>query len=141
MTITDQPFQAQPETSGALSSLVTLRTLIAAVIVTALVTVGGSTLVATQLLERGPVGARGASGPEGPPGQAEVDDSDVISAVEQDPEAVAIAVQDYLDPTPSELSSSLEDVEGSVSDVESAVGDVTSRFDDPTRCAPSSPRR
>ncbi|MGH2714745.1 MAG: hypothetical protein ACRDM7_12820 [Thermoleophilaceae bacterium] len=110
----------------------TLRTLIVAVIVTTLVSIGGATVVATQLLERGPAGGRGPAGPagpEGPPGEADVNTADVISAVEQDPGSVAIAVQDYLDPTPGDLSSRIDDTEGTVSDVESAIDDVATRFD------------
>jgi len=55
---------------------------------------------------RGPEGPRGRTGREGPPGAA--DEQDVLTAIEDNPDEVAQAIQASFDPDPSDVESNLE---------------------------------
>jgi hypothetical protein len=108
---------------------VTLRTLIIAVVLSA-ITGAATGLVANSFtVKRGPVGAEGPHGPAGEPGAvgsrgprgfhgrsgaaAQVDDESVLEAVESDPSRVAFAVQDSLDPSPGDIARELSDLDSS----------------------------
>src|SRR3954447_9316178 len=64
------------------STGVTRRTLIAAVIVASLLSIGAAVAISAAVLKQGPPGSRGPAGPEGRAGEAEVDPDAVWEAVE-----------------------------------------------------------
>jgi hypothetical protein len=121
-----------PRRPDRLSSLVTLRTLLLAALLTALFSTGAATLVATALIDRGSAGPRGPAGPAGPQGEAgeaTISDEDVLTAIENDPGRVASAVQDELDPSPSDISSTVDDLSSTVDELDSRVGTLRDDFD------------
>src|SRR5438128_1117802 len=79
--------------------------------------------ISAALVKRGtsgPPGATGAVGPRGPRGHTgSVDSEGVLNAVESDPDRVAQAIQDNLDPSPDDVQSNVDDVSGQVDDLKS----------------------
>jgi hypothetical protein len=102
-------------TPGRLSRPVTIRALLLALALTALVSIAAGVAVSSTLLERGQAGPQGEEGPAGPEGPTaesdrDVDPEQVHSAIEEDPTRVAEAIADELDFAPSSLESDLDDV-------------------------------
>ena len=98
------------------------RAVVLAVVLASLMgtAVGAATTV--LVVKRGPGGSRGAtgpSGPRGPEGDASIEASNVQSAIDEDPDAVAASlsghldyedIQQNLDPDPADVESELQDV-------------------------------
>jgi hypothetical protein len=98
-----------------LSETVTVRTMLAALIVVFVLATAAGAAVSALVIQRGsagPTGADGTPGPRGlrgPPGpRGEVDDEAVLNAIEGDPDRVAQAVQSSLDPDPADVSGEVD---------------------------------
>lgn len=106
--------------------LVTLRTAVVVAVVASIFAVGAAVGISYAVIGNpapgprghvGPEGPQGEAGPEGPEGSANVSDEDVYSAIESDPSRVAAAVQDDLDPTPSDVQGNVDQVASDLSDL------------------------
>ena len=73
---------------------------------------------------QGPEGPRGRTGRAGPPGGA--DEQDVLTAIEDNPDEVAQAIQASFDPDPSDVESNLEDLCSSLQLSDALSNDVVS---------------
>ena len=112
------------EVIGPPEKVVTVRTLVLAVLAATLLSVGAAVGVSYALIgtpEPGPGGPAGDQGPpgqrgaRGPAGSAEVDEDAVWEVVESDPQRVTELVQDNLDPSPSDVRSEVEQVASDLS--------------------------
>lgn len=114
-----------------LSRPVSLRTLLAAVVLTALLSIGAGAAISAVLVQRGPAGPPGEEGPAGPRGPAgdagetSVDPEEVYAAIEEDPARVAEAVADELEFAPAALADDLEDVRSTADEAATAADEVS----------------
>jgi hypothetical protein len=105
--------------------VVTLRTLLLALIAAVIVSVGAAVALSYVLIgqpEPGPRGPAGAQGEPGVPGErgrrgprGNLDEEAVWTVVESDPQRVTNLVEETLDPTPSDVRSEVETVAADLS--------------------------
>jgi hypothetical protein len=116
-------------------NVVSVRTLVVAVIAASLLSIGGAVALSYALIGRPEPGPRGPqraqvpageTGPRGPAGHAEVDEDAVWQIVESDPQRVTNLVEDNLDPSPADVQSEVEDLSGQVDDVASNLSSLCS---------------
>lgn len=118
---------------------VTSRTLIAAVVLTALIATGLTAAAVIAIVDRGPVGPPGAQGIPGPPGRAirGADDRPrtaalsteaLVDAIDKDPDAVADALRDSLGTAPPDAGSADAPSAATLDDLQTTVDDLRDEF-------------
>src|SRR3954468_287376 len=98
------------------------RAVVLAVVLASLLGTAVGAATTALVVKRGPAGARGPAGrtgPRGPEGDAQIDASDVQTAVDNDPDAIASSLSGHLDyediqqnlnPDPADVEGDLQDV-------------------------------
>jgi hypothetical protein len=85
-------------------------------VVTLILAAAGGAAISAYVIERGAPGPRGPAGPQGRTGATgSVDEEAVMAAIEADPARVAQAVQDELDPTPTDVQNQIDTVTSDLS--------------------------
>jgi hypothetical protein len=95
-----------------LSNTVTLRTLLGVALLVFVLSAGAGAATSALVIEQGPRGRPGPTGPEGPRGRpGRADAKSVLEAIQRQPARVAAAVQNHLDPSLGEFDSRVDTLE------------------------------
>jgi hypothetical protein len=112
---------------GRLHEPVSLRALLIALALTALVAAGGGVAASVFLLQRGargPAGPTGEQGPEGP--VAGLEEDEVRSIAEEEATSAAQSAVEDQNPSPDDVAGQVDDVSGEVDQVKSDLASLCS---------------